>query len=67
MAQRLRGVAGKRSVVGGYDPYDAEPTARLKAPAGKHKPTDLRKLSEWIRLKREVEQLNHEAPKKKQP
>ena len=29
--------------------------------------TDLRKLSEWIRLQRQVAELNPDAPKKKPP
>jgi len=65
LARRMRGVAAKRTAVSGYNPYDAEPTAKPVSPDGKRKRTDLRKLSEWIRLKREVEQLNQDAPKKK--
>ncbi len=65
IAQRMRGAAVKRSVVSGYNPYNAEPATTSKQPGSKRKPTDLRKLSEWIRLKREVEQLNQEPPKKK--
>lgn len=65
VARRMRGITAKRSVVGGYNPYNAEPAATAKTPGSKRKKTDLRKLSEWIRLKREVELLNQEAPKKK--
>ncbi len=65
IAQRMRGAAVKRTGVAGYNPYDAEPTAGSTGPDGKRKRTDLRKLSEWIRLKREVEELNQDAPKKK--
>ncbi len=67
IAQKMRGVAAKRTLVGGYNPYDADAAAAVKLPDGKRKHTDLRKLSEWIRLKREVEQLNLETPKKKTP
>jgi hypothetical protein len=68
MAQKMRGVPTKsRSGVVGYNPYDAEPAAKPKDAAGKAKPTDLRKLSEWIRLQRQVAELNPDAPKKKPP
>ena len=67
IAQKMRGVPVKRNVVGGYNPYDADPAAKPGNAAGKRKPTDLRKLSEWIRLKREVAELNPDAPKKKPP
>jgi hypothetical protein len=67
IAQKMRGVPVKRNVLGGYNPYDADPAAKLKNPADKRKPTDLRKLSEWIRLKREVAELNPADPKKKPP
>jgi hypothetical protein len=51
----------------GRDPYDVSPrevavaarTAELKQRA---KPTDLRKLSEWIRLQRQVETLKKTEP-----
>lgn len=49
----------------GYNPYntgvydDAE--AKKKAP---RKPTDLRKLSEWIKTQRKVQQLKEEDPDK---
>jgi hypothetical protein len=66
IAQKLRGVPTKtRTGVIGYNPYDAEPAAKGKPPGGKPKPTDLRKLSEWIRLQRQVAELNPDAPRKK--
>ena len=65
ISQKMRGVAARRTAVAGYNPYDADPAAAPKNPGSKRKHTDLRKLSEWIRLKREVELLNQEAPKKK--
>jgi len=43
----------------GYNPYDREPGARPSAPAGERKPPakrDLRKLSEWIKQMREMEE-----------
>jgi hypothetical protein len=65
VAQKLRGIPVKtRTGVVGYNPYDAVPAAKGKDAGGKHKPTDLRKLSEWIRLRREVAELNAEKPKK---
>ena len=68
IAQKLRGVPTKsRTGVVGYNPYDAEPAAKAKAEAARRKPTDLRKLSEWIRLQRQVAELNPDAPKKKPP
>jgi hypothetical protein len=68
IAQKHRGVPTKsRTGVVGYNPYDAEPAAKPKAEELKPKPTDLRKLSEWIRLQRQVAELNPDAPKKKPP
>ena len=68
IAQKLRGVPTKsRTGVVGYNPYDAEPAAKGKAGTAGRKPTDLRKLSEWIRLQRQVAELNPDAAKKKPP
>jgi hypothetical protein len=71
IAQKMRGVPTKtRTGVVGYNPYDAEPAkskSKSKDADGKAKPTDLRKLSEWIRLQRQVAELNPDAPKKKPP
>jgi hypothetical protein len=46
---------------GAYDPYDNQKTG-LRPQLGADKGTrrDLRKLSEWIKLKKEVEALNRE-------
>lgn len=45
---------------GGYDPYDRDPLQRRRpgvpAPAA-HQGADVRQLSEWIRLQREIEAL----------
>ena len=51
---------------GGYNPYDAVPRGKTTGrPTGKRKnPTDLRKLSEWIRRHREIDELNDELNKK---
>jgi hypothetical protein len=66
VAQKMRGLPVKaRTGVGGYNPYDAEPAAKPKSEEAKPKPTDLRKLSEWIRLQRQVAELNQEKPKDK--
>jgi hypothetical protein len=67
VAQKLRGVPVKtRTGVVGYNPYDAAAAkAKSEAAAAKPKPTDLRKLSEWIRLTRQVAELNQEKPKDK--
>jgi hypothetical protein len=66
VAQKMRGIPVKsRSGVVGYNPYDTVPAAKTKDAEGKDKPTDLRKLSEWIRLRREVAELNAEEPDKK--
>jgi len=40
---------------GGYNPYDTFPNVRQPGMAGRQ--ADLRRLSEWIRLKRQVSQL----------
>ena len=67
MAQKMRGVPVKtRTGVVGYNPYDAAAAkAKSDAAEAKPKPTDLRKLSEWIRLTRQVAELNQEKPKDK--
>jgi hypothetical protein len=59
IAQRLRGVTPtRRTGVAGYNPYEAVPPEERRDEADKDKakgkPTDLRKLSEWIRLQREI-------------
>ena len=56
-AQKLRHMSvNTRIRVAGYNPYDA--ALGTRAPDSRpRKPTDLRKLSEWIRLQREVEAL----------
>ncbi len=61
ISQKSRGVTPRvKSGVSGYNPYDAAPSNPV---AGEpHKPTDLRKLSEWIRLTRQVEALKKEKP-----
>lgn len=57
-----------RLPAGAYNPYDVDPRATT-APKGPATRTDLRKLSEWIKLKREVDELKAagevpEAPEK---
>jgi hypothetical protein len=49
----------------GYNPYDRKAGGKPPPQAvvePRRKPTDLRKLSEWIRLQREVEALKKEKP-----
>lgn len=66
-AQRRRGLPVRAGGVVGYNPYDTGPPAAgsgPSAPPGEPAPpprkrTDLRKLSEWIRLQREVEALKN--------
>jgi hypothetical protein len=61
IAQQLRGVARvAKSKTSGYNPYDMAPSSPKTA--GNQKPTDLRKLSEWIRLTRQVAALNKDKP-----
>jgi len=67
VAQQSRGLApkGRTGAVVGYDPYDAATSKPLKPaavplPEENRKPTDLRKLSEWIRLQRQVQALKKE-------
>ncbi|HEY4881735.1 MAG TPA: hypothetical protein VIH80_06105 [Steroidobacteraceae bacterium] len=65
IAQKMRGVPGKtRTGVVGYNPYDAVPAIKPNSDEVKPKPTDLRKLSEWIRLQRQVAELKSDKPKK---
>jgi hypothetical protein len=45
---------------GAYDPYDVDPRRGRSSAGEAHGRTDLRKLSEWIRLKREIEELKTE-------
>jgi hypothetical protein len=42
-------------VAGGYNPYDTFPSVGRKNGTQEH--ADLRRLSEWIRLKRQVAQI----------
>lgn len=68
-----RRVSGPKTVsdpLAGYNPYDMPlnvpgPTQAAKPNQEKRKPTDLRKLSEWIRLQRQVEALKKEKPDSK--
>jgi hypothetical protein len=57
--ERQRGVAPtKRDGQVGYNPYDAPPAVPT---VQTRRPKDLRKLSEWIRLQKQVEELKKEA------
>jgi len=60
LAEKQRGLSPRRrSGASGYDPYDAAPTTGPAATAGAT--SDLRKLSEWIRLKRQIETLKKDG------
>lgn len=63
-AEMRRGLAPRdgKLVAGGYNPYDVAPVfgGRNEAPPAPktaRKPSDLRKLSEWIKLQRRVRAL----------
>jgi hypothetical protein len=59
IAERQRGLTptGRDGQIG-YNPYDAPPAVPT---VQTRRPKDLRKLSEWIRLQKQVEQLKKEA------
>jgi hypothetical protein len=62
VAQKLRGVAKRtRNPQSGYNPYDMAPKTGAPKEGQKTK-TDLRKLSEWIRLSRQVAALKKSKP-----
>jgi hypothetical protein len=64
LSQKARGLrTAAKTGQSGYNPYDTEINDKTNASEKKKKPTDLRKLSEWIRLKREVEALDQEREK----
>jgi len=44
----------------GYDPYETQPGVRRPGSSERH--ADLRRLSEWIRLKRQVAQIKQSDP-----
>ena len=46
----------------GRNPYDAEP--KVRDPSATTRQADLRRLSEWIRTKKHVEQLKKSEPPK---
>jgi hypothetical protein len=50
----------RKSPGSGYNPYDTVPVDRPREP--KKTPKDLRKLSEWIRLQRQVSALKKTEP-----
>lgn len=56
ITQKLRGLPVKTRVpASGYNPYDATVPSSSRKPV--RKSTDLRKLSEWIRMQRQVNDL----------
>jgi hypothetical protein len=61
VAQKVRGLSPQiKSGVCGYNPYDA--AISKPAVGDPPKATDLRKLSEWIRLTRQVAALKKDKP-----
>jgi hypothetical protein len=69
LSQQRRGLTpqSRKGTVVGYNPYDTpvvppDATKLGVPPESKRKPTDLRKLSEWIRLQRQVEALKKQGP-----
>jgi hypothetical protein len=68
VAQKMRGVTPRiKSGISGYNPYDAAVSMPAGAAGASGKPTDLRKLSEWIRLTRQVAALKKEKPPEEEP
>jgi hypothetical protein len=68
IAQKMRGVSpGIKSGLSGYNPYDATVSKPADAAGESSKPTDLRKLSEWIRLTRQVAALKKDKPPEEEP
>jgi hypothetical protein len=57
LARKMRGldVTPTAKPQDGYNPYDTWPS--IQAPDAAKRPTDLQRLSEWIRLKRQIETL----------
>lgn len=64
-ALRKRGVAVGANPITGYNPYDTGPAVASRpareAATAAAKRTDLRKLSEWIRVQRQVENLKKDG------
>jgi hypothetical protein len=68
VAQKMRGVTPRiKSGISGYNPYDAAVSQPAAAAGESSKPTDLRKLSEWIRLTRQVAALKKEKLPEEEP
>jgi hypothetical protein len=51
-SQTMRGVRLPRQFGSGYNPYDTVPDT--KGSTGQHRIEDMRRLSEWIRMKRDL-------------
>jgi hypothetical protein len=59
-----------RLPAGAYNPYDVDPRATKAKAAAATKAahtTDLRKLSQWIKLKRDVDELKTAGPEPEAP
>lgn len=52
--------AAKKLAQGAYDPYDVDPRRGRRPEKSGTTRTDLRQLSKWIKLKREIEELKAE-------
>ena len=58
LSQTMRGLRTPCSKTSGYNPYDTFPNVSSTGTFAQHR--DLRELSEWIRLKRQVGRLKGE-------
>jgi hypothetical protein len=58
----LEDTAVKPAAVAGYNPYDRDPVKASPPKKSAAARSDLRKLSEWIKLKKEVESLKDADP-----
>ena len=58
-SQTMRGVRLPREAGGGYNPYDAETTPNAQS-TGMHRMQDMRKLSEWIRMRLDLSRKDEE-------
>jgi hypothetical protein len=57
-SQTMRGVRLPRQFGSGYNPYDTVPDTQ--GSTGQHRTEDLRRLSEWIRMKRDLPRGNED-------
>jgi hypothetical protein len=63
-SQAMRGLSVQNGSSSGHNPYDTMPNT--SSSTGMQRLADMRRLSEWIRMKRELErELEHESDKDK--